>query len=171
MNKPGDVDLAYFEMRGKVKSFTERTDDVANTYTFTEKGKLNTFRGENVRHAFSDVVRDSQKRLTKFTLGEYDCIDTEEITYDSKTGWVSKIKHNGEGEDITTFTYDEKGYLIKKVCEGESWEMGAEEGEKFKQTTTYTYETFDKHGNWTARSVKDGDGTSWRETRIIYYYE
>ena len=49
--------------------------------------------------------------------------------------------------------------------------MGAEEGEKFKQTTTYTYETFDKHGNWTARSVKDGDGTSWRETHIIYYYE
>lgn len=60
LNKPGDVDLAYFEMRGKVKSFTERTDDVANTYTFTEKGKLNTFRGENVRHAFSDVARDSQ---------------------------------------------------------------------------------------------------------------
>lgn len=171
MNKPGDVDLAYFEMRGKVKSFTERTDDVANTYTFTEKGKLNTFRGENVRHAFSDVARDSQKRLTKFTLGEYDCVDTEEITYDSKTGWVSKIKHNGEGEDVTTFTYDEKGYLIKKVCEGESWEMGAEEGEKFKDTTTYTYEKFDKHGNWTARSVKTSDGTNWRETRIIYYYE
>lgn len=32
--------------------------------------------------------------------------------------------------------------------------MGAEEGEKFKDTTTYTYESFDEHGNWTARSAK-----------------
>lgn len=100
------------------------------------------------------MERDAQKRIVKYTEGEFDCVDTEEITYDSKTGWVSKIKHNGEGEDITTFTYDEKGYLIKKVCEGESWEMGAEEGEKFKDTTTYTYESFDEHGNWTARSAK-----------------
>lgn len=37
MNKPGDVDLAYFELRGKVKSFTERNDDNSISYSFTEK--------------------------------------------------------------------------------------------------------------------------------------
>lgn len=171
MNKPGDVDLAYFELRGKVKSFTERNDDNSISYSFTEKGKWNTYNGRSIQNALSDVERDAQKRIIKYTEGEYDCIDSEEITYDSKTGWVSKIKHNGEGEDITTFTYDEKGYLIKKVCEGESWEMGAEEGEKFKDTTTYTYESFDEHGNWTARSAKSSDGRSWKETRRIQYYK
>lgn len=171
MNKPGDVDLAYFELRGKVKSFTERNDDNSISYSFTEKGKWNTYNGRSIQNALSDVERDAQKRIIKYTEGEYDCIDSEEITYDSKTGWVSKIKHNGEGEDITTFTYDEKGYLIKKVCEGESWEMGAEEGEKFKDTTTYTYESFDEYGNWTARSAKSSDGRSWKETRRIKYYE
>lgn len=171
MNKPGDVDLAYFELRGKVKSFTERNDDNSISYSFTEKGKWNTYNGRSIQNALSDVERDAQKRIIKYTEGEFDCVDTEEITYDSKTGWVSKIKHNGEGEDITTFTYDEKGYLIKKVCEGESWEMGAEEGEKFKDTTTYTYESFDEHGNWTARSAKSSDGRSWKETRRIKYYE
>ena len=171
MNKPGDVDLAYFELRGKVKSFTERNDDNSIFYSFTEKGKWNTYNGRSIQNALSDVERDAQKRIIKYTEGEYDCIDSEEITYDSKTGWVSKIKHYGEGEDITTFTYDEKGYLIKKVCEGESWEMGAEEGEKFKDTTTYTYESFDEHGNWTARSAKSSDGRSWKETRRIQYYK
>lgn len=171
LNKPGDVDLAYFELRGKVKSFTERNDDNSISYSFTEKGKWNTYNGRSIQNALSDVERDAQKRIIKYTEGEYDCIDSEEITYDSKTGWVSKIKHNGEGEDITTFTYDEKGYLIKKVCEGESWEMGAEEGEKFKDTTTYTYESFDEHGNWTARSAKSSDGRSWKETRRIQYYK
>lgn len=171
MNKPGDVDLAYFELRGKVKSFTERNDDNSISYSFTEKGKWNTYNGRSIQNALSDVERDAQKRIIKYTEGEFDCIDTEEITYDSKTGWVSKIKHNGEGEDITTFTYDEKGYLIKKVCEGEYWEMGAEEGEKFKDTTTYTYESFDEHGNWTARSAKSSDGRSWKETRRIQYYK
>lgn len=171
VNKPGDVDLAYFELRGKVKSFTERNDDNSISYSFNEKGKWNTYNGRSIQNALSDVERDAQKRIIKYTEGEYDCIDSEEITYDSKTGWVSKIKHNGEGEDITTFTYDEKGYLIKKVCEGESWEMGAEEGEKFKDTTTYTYESFDEHGNWTARSAKSSDGRSWKETRRIQYYK
>lgn len=171
MNKPGDVDLAYFELRGKVKSFKERNDDNSISYSFTEKGKWNTYNGRSIQNALSDVERDAQKRIIKYTEGEYDCIDSEEITYDSKTGWVSKIKHYGEGEDITTFTYDEKGYLVKKVCEGESWEMGAEEGEKFKDTTTYTYESFDEHGNWTARSAKSSDGRSWKETRRIKYYE
>lgn len=171
VDKPGEVDLAYFELRGKVKSFTERNDDNSISYSFTEKGKWNTYNGRSIQNALSDVERDAQKRIIKYTEGEFDCVDTEEITYDSKTGWVSKIKHNGEGEDITTFTYDEKGYLIKKVCEGESWEMGAEEGEKFKDTTTYTYESFDEHGNWTARSAKSSDGRSWKETRRIKYYE
>lgn len=171
MNKPGDVDLAYFELRGKVKSFTERNDDNSISYSFTEKGKWNTYNGRSIQNALSDVERDAQKRIIKYTEGEFDCIDSEEITYDSKTGWVSKVKHNGEGEDVTTFTYDEKGYLIKKVCEGESWEMGAEEGEKFKDTTTYTYESFDEHGNWTARSAKSSDGRSWKETRRIQYYK
>ena len=49
MNKPGDVDLAYFELRGKVKSFTERNDDNSISYSFTEKGKWNTYNGRSIQ--------------------------------------------------------------------------------------------------------------------------
>ncbi len=50
MNKPGDVDLAYFELRGKVKSFTERNDDNSISYSFTEKGKWNTYNGRSIQY-------------------------------------------------------------------------------------------------------------------------
>lgn len=171
VNKPGEVDLAYFELRGKVKSFVESDGENSVSYSFTDKGKWETYRGQSLKNALSDVERDAQKRITKYTEGEFDCIDTEEITYDKNTGWVSQIKHYGEGEDVTKFTYDEKGYIVKKVCEGEYWEMGAEEGEKFKNTTTYTYESFDEQGNWTKRSAKCSDGRNWTETRRLTYFK
>lgn len=169
--KPGDIDLAYHELRGKVKSMRYTKYENTSTYTFSENGKWLTYNGRSLANALSDVKRDSKKRITKYTEGDYDCIDTYNILYNPNTGWVSQLRHEGEGQDITTYTYDDKGNITKAVCTGEYVEMGAEEPEKINDTTTYTYEKFDDQGNWTKRSGKRSDGEHWIETRTITYYQ
>lgn len=165
--KPGAVDLAYFGLRGKVKSFQEN----GLNYTFSEKGKWETYDGRKLGDAFSEIKRDSENRIVHFVDGEFDDMMTVAIFYDGKTGWVSKLERSGGGEDAVTYTYDDKGYLVKEVCKGYLQEMGADEPTPVNTTTTYKYVNFDEHGNWTKREVKNSDGQAWEDVRTIRYYE
>lgn len=170
--KPGAIDLAFFNLRGPVKLVSEKNDSYDNTrrYGFSEKGKWETQDGQKIGNIFTDVKRDSEKRIIEYTEGEYDCIDSYKITYDAKTGWVAKCETSaGDGETTTTYTYDANGYAVKSVTIGEY--LDDEGGSKVNTTTTYTYVEFDDYGNWTKRTVKDSDGSSWTETRKITYYK
>ena len=170
--KPGVIDLAFFNLRGPVKSVSEKNDSYDNTrrYGFSEKGKWETQDGQKIGSIFTDVKRDSEKRIIEYTEGEYDCVDSHKITYDAKTGWLAKCETSADdGETTTTYTYDANGYAVKSVTIGEYLN---DEGEsKVNITTTYTYVEFDNYGNWTKRTAKDSDGSSWTETRKITYYK
>lgn len=170
--KPGAIDLAFFNLRGPVKSVTEKNDSYDDTrrYGFSEKGKWETQNGQKIGSIFTDVKRDGEKRIIEYTEGEYDCIDSYKITYDAKTGWLAKCETSaGDGESTTTYTYDANGYAIKSVTIGEY--ADDEGGSKVNTTTTYTYVSFDDYGNWTKRTAKDSDGSAWTETRKIAYYK
>lgn len=170
--KPGAIDLAFFNLRGPVKSVSEKNDSYDNTrrYGFSKKGKWETQDGQKIGSIFTDVKRDAEKRIIEYTEGEYDCIDSHKITYDAKTGWLAKCETSaGDGESTTTYTYDANGYAVKSVTIGEY--ADDEGGSKVNTTTTYTYVSFDDYGNWTKRTAKDSDGSTWTETRKITYYK
>lgn len=169
--KPGAVDLAYFDLKGRVKSVTLRDRyDTMIQNTFTSKGKWDTTNGAQVGGALTDVKRDAEKRIIEYTEGEYDDIASYKITYDAKTGWVTKCVCDSEGTVTTTLTYNEKGNVTQLKQDGFYQEMGAESETKVNETITYEYVKFDDHGNWTSRTAKSSDGTSWKETRRITYY-
>lgn len=173
-NKPGKTDLAYFGLRGPVKSFTEYRDEtLVYKNTFTENGKWQTIDGKELGRNYSAIKRDSEKRIISFTDGEYDWQSTHNITYDEKTGWVSKLAFNDTDGSSTsiTYTYDENGNVAKEVTDASYIEMGADEPTKRHDTTTYKYEETDKYGNWTKRSAKCSDDSYWTEKRIISYYK
>lgn len=171
-NKPGAVDLACFGLRGPVMSFTEYRDNI-HVYTnrFSEKGKWETMDGKKLSSVYSDIKRDSEKRICGFTDGEFDMVATHIIAYDAKTGWVSKSSYEDSGTVTTTYTYDDNGYVIKEVADGSYTDMGADEPTKVHDVTTFKYESFDKYGNWTKRSAKMSDGSTWVEKRNISYYK
>lgn len=173
-NKPGKADLAYFGLRGPVKSFTEYRDEtLVFKNTFTENGKWQTIDGKKLGDYYSDIKRDSEKRIISFTDGEYDWQSTHNITYDEKTGWVSKLafKDTDGSSTSITYTYDENGNMTKEVTDASYIEMGADEPTKRHDTTTYKNEETDIYGNWTKRSAKCSDDSYWTEKRIISYYK
>lgn len=171
-NKPGLVDLAYFGLRGPVKSFTEFCDGTRTfTYQFTENGKWESRDAKKLSSFCTDVKRDSEKRIIGYQIEENYAYYTYTISYDAKTGWVSKIVCDGSDENkTTTFSYDENGYVIKDVQDGSYTEEGADEPTKEHIVTNYKYESFDKYGNWTKRSIKRSDSGTWVEKRYISYY-
>lgn len=172
-NKPGKADLAYFGLRGAVKSFTEyRHETLVYKNTFTENGKWETIDGNKLGNNYSDIKRDSEKRIVGFTDGEYGSQSTYAITYDEKTGWVTKlsIQDADGGSTAVTYTYDENGNVVKEVTNATYIEMGADEPTKVNTTTTYKIVDTDSHGNWTKRSAKCSDDSYWEEKRTISYY-
>lgn len=172
-NKPGAADLAYFELRGPVKSYTEYSNgEKVHSNGFSENGKWTIGDGNKCSKILTDVKRDAEKRIAGYQAEENFCYNTYTITYDANTGWVSKVALSGsEGDNISTYFYDEKGYLVKKVIDGSYTEMGADEAEKVHDTITYKYETFDQYGNWTKRTAKYSDGTTTVEKRDVVYYK
>lgn len=85
-------------------------------------------------------------------------VTTTTYTYDSQNrfiGWYLKTENWWFSWDIS---YNEQGDVAKIVQEHNG-----------KQTTTsFSYE-YNKHGNWTSRTVVDSYGTI-KSTRVIEYY-
>lgn len=167
----GKGDLAAFELKGSVQSVVVKTEYDKVRYNFDEEGKLISINGVQTNEWYQNVERDEQGRLSAYTEGEYDMVSSFKLVY-GKNGFLEKRITNDMGECVTTYTYNEAGFLTSDHQVGEYTEMGADKPEKVDMKTTYKYTGIDDHGNWTRRETvpaNDTEGPIYEERSIIYY--
>lgn len=168
----GKGDLALFELKGNVQSAVVITAYDKVRYNFDEEGKLISINGVQTNEWYQNVERDEQGRLSAYTEGEYDMVSSFKLVY-GKNGFLEKRIANDMGECVTTYTYNEAGFLTSDHLLGEYTEMGADKPEKVDVKTTYKYTGIDDHGNWTRRETVPADDTEGPvyEARSIMYYD
>lgn len=168
----GKGDLALFELKGNVQSAVVITAYDKVRYNFDEEGKLISINGVQTNEWYQNVERDEQGRLSAYTEGEYDMVSSFKLVY-GKNGFLEKRINNDMGECVTTYTYNEAGFLTSDHLLGEYTEMGADKPEKVDVKTTYKYTGIDDHGNWTRRETVPADDTEGPvyEARSIMYYD
>ena len=167
----GKGDLAAFELKGNVSIAIVRTAYDAVRYNFDKDGKLIAINGVKTNEWYQNVTRDDQGRLSAYTEGEYDMVSSFKLIY-GKNGFLEKRINNDMGECVTTYTYNEAGFLTSDHLVGEYTEMGADKPEKVDIKTTYKYTGIDDHGNWTRRETvpaNDTEGPIYEERSITYY--
>lgn len=143
------TDRNTFNLKGPVKAVYEN----GSTDIFSEFDYDGTLSELNNGSTDWEISRDRKGRLIEFSvIGQ-----GYHFTYNTN-GQLIKLKiWAGAGTDFTrTFTYNSKGQVIKRNWDGD--------------VTTYTYQKFDKYGNWIKRTAKTGR-KSTIETRTITYYE
>lgn len=108
------------------------------------------------------IHRDNSGKLAALEIG---AMAGEYYRYNTK-GQVCEYKCVEETVTVetTTYTYNAKGHIIKSISK-----ISPIYGKKSTSITTYTYQKFDKYGNWTKRTAKTGK-KSKIETRTITYY-
>ncbi|WP_294791739.1 hypothetical protein [Prevotella sp.] len=168
----GKGDLALFELKGNVQSAVVITAYDKVRYNFDKEGKLISINGVQTNEWYQNVERDEQGRLSAYTEGEYDMVSSFKLVY-GKNGFLEKRITNDMGECVTTYTYNEAGFLTSDQLLGEYTEMGADKPEKVDVKTTYKYTGIDDHGNWTRRETVPADDTEGPvyEARSIMYYD
>lgn len=168
----GKGDLALFELKGNVQSAVVITAYDKVRYNFDEEGKLISINGVKTNEWYQNVERDEQGRISAYTEGEYDMVSSFKLVY-GKNGFLEKRITNDMGECVTTYTYNEAGFLTSDHLLGEYTEMGADKPEKVDVKTTYKYTGIDDHGNWTRRETVPADDTEGPvyEARSIMYYD
>lgn len=168
----GKGDLALFELKGNVQSAVVITAYDKVRYNFDEEGKLISINGVQTNEWYQNVERDEQGRISAYTEGEYDMVSSFKLVY-GKNGFLEKRITNDMGECVTTYTYNEAGFLTSDHLLGEYTEMGADKPEKVDVKTTYKYTGIDVHGNWTRRETVPADDTEGPvyEARSIMYYD
>lgn len=168
----GKGDLALFELKGNVQSAVVITAYDKVRYNFDEEGKLISINGVQTNEWYQNVERDEQGRISAYTEGEYDMVSSFKLVY-GKNGFLEKRITNDMGECVTTYTYNEAGFLTSDHLVGEYTEMGADKPEKVDVKTTYKYTGIDDHGNWTRRETVPADDTEGPvyEARSIMYYD
>lgn len=167
----GKGDLALFELKGNVQSAVVITAYDKVRYNFDEEGKLISINGVQTNEWYQNVERDEQGRISAYTEGEYDMVSSFKLVY-GKNGFLEKRITNDMGECVTTYTYNEAGFLTSDHLLGEYTEMGADKPEKVDMKTTYKYTGIDDHGNWTRRETvpaNDTEGPIYEEHSITYY--
>lgn len=168
----GKGDLALFELKGNVQSAVVITAYDKVRYNFDEEGKLISINGVQTNEWYQNVERDEQGRISAYTEGEYDMVLSNKLIY-GKNGFLEKRITNDMGECVTTYTYNEAGFLTSDHQVGEYTEMGADKPEKVDVKNTYKYKGIDDHGNWTRRETVPADDTEEpiRVVRSIIYYD
>lgn len=168
----GKGDLALFELKGNVQSAVVITAYDKVRYNFDEEGKLISINGVQTNEWYQNVERDEQGRISAYTEGEYDMVLSNKLIY-GKNGFLEKRITNDMGECVTTYTYNEAGFLTSDHQVGEYTEMGADKPEKVDVKNTYKYKGIDDHGNWTRRETVPADDTEGPvyEARSIMYYD
>lgn len=168
----GKGDLALFELKGNVQSAVVITAYDKVRYNFDEEGKLISINGVQTNEWYQNVERDEQGRISAYTEGEYDMVSSFKLVY-GKNGFLEKRITNDMGECVTTYTYNEAGFLTSDHLLGEYTEMGADKPEKVDVKTTYKYTGIDDHANWTRRETVPADDTEGPvyEARSIMYYD
>ena len=164
-------DLATFDLKGKVSSCTWTNQGNSYTYSFNAAGRWTGVNGKALSAAQITVERDSKGRISSYSK-EIDCFPfncSYSYTYNT-AGKVATFSDNDpEMGEVTTYSYDTNGRVIKETHKRELTEMGSEETEYETFTYTYTYLASDAKGNWTKRKGTGSNGGSWTETRTIKY--
>lgn len=163
--------LSAFDLKGNVKMCLEKNEmGESRKLEFDNMGKLIKCDGNPAQNIYSKMKFDDNGRLVSAVREEYYSIIETTYEYDSKTGHLIKQKDvDPEGQMVTTYTYDENGFVTKKQEVGEFTEMGAEEPMKLNRTSIYTYPAIDAQGNWTKRQV-ESEGAMITEVRSISYF-
>ena len=104
------------------------------------------------------ICRDKKNRITD--IHDEGGMGGKSFSYNSKGQVIKIIFSAPTSQNIEKYTYNSKGDITKVDCIGK-WDS---------YTTTYSYQKFDKYGNWTKRTAKSKYGTSI-ETRTITYYK
>ena len=147
------TDRNTFNLKGPVKSVIGN-NNCDEYLEFEENGDIIFEEDPNIYWA--NIDRDNKGRIKSKTMDKY--------YYNSK-GLVTQIETSGSGAYvITKFYYNAKGQVIKEVSSGDG-PMG-----RITTTITYTYQKFDKYGNWIKRTAKTGKERTV-QTRTITYYE
>ena len=139
------TDRNTFNLKGPVKSVIGN-NNCDEYLEFEENGDIIFEEDPDIYWAF--IERDNNGRITHYPREEY--------TYNNKGQVIKTLVVGGGQESVTKRYYNAKGQIIKEVTDG--------------RTTTYTYQKFDKYGNWIKRTAKTGR-KSTVETRTITYYE
>lgn len=169
----GCGDLSLFELKSNVKSceWTHGQSTEPVNCDFDEKGVCIMYKSSLLGTvSFSDIERDNNSRMTKYTQGTNGIADHYSIVYDDAGRVTVKNLEMGEGVEVTSYEYNEQGFVSKEQITTRITEMGADEPDEQQVTFEYTYDNVDEHGNWTKRTYKLADGTTVSDTRVITYY-
>ena len=147
------TDRNTFNLKGPVKSVIGN-NNCDEYLEFEENGDIIFEEDPDIYWAF--IERDNKGRITHYP--------SEEYTYNNKGQVIKTLVVGGGQEIVTKRYYNAKGQVIKEVSSGDG-PMG-----RITTTTTYTYQKFDKYGNWTKRTAKNKYGKEV-QTRTITYYE
>lgn len=146
-------DLAYAELKGKVKSVQNENSD--DKIEFDENG--------TIKSGLPRLKRDEDGRVSSWGYDEYF------VTWENGLPKTFTIRESDGGESCTTYIYDTDRRLVKAsiACEYPGSDPFTEE-----RTYTYTSDSFDSCGNWVKRNVVSNQpGVSFEETRHIEYYD
>ena len=146
------TDRNTFNLKGPVKAVIGN-NNYDEYLEFEEDGDIIFEEDPNIYWA--NIDRDNKGRIKSMTMDKY---------YYNSMGLVTQKETSGGGAYvITKFYYNAKGQVIKEVSSGDG-PMG-----RITTTITYTYQKFDKYGNWIKRTAKTGKERTV-QTRTITYY-
>lgn len=157
------TDKAIINVKGAVKSVTEKEDFFELVYAFDANGKMTKYQSTTLTAA--NTKRDSQGRLESITLKEEDEFGevhdaVTRFTYDAQGRLSKKRIENVYGSWAEIYTYNAQGQLVGMET--------AESVEKIK--FKYQYIAFDANGNWTKMIKSDAINGKVTITRKIVYY-
>ena len=145
------TDRNTFGLKGPVKAVQDQFN--GDFWEFEEDGDIIYEEGELY---YECILRDDYGRITQ--IGEW------RFGYNNKGQVIERFGSGGGMSSFTKYYYNTKGLVTKAI--GDECNMY----EEYSFTTTYTYQKFDKYGNWIKRTAKTGR-KSRVETRTITYYE
>ena len=176
-----EADLHLVELMGPVQKCVVGEGDAAVTYQFSREGKMLSSKAAWGEEIFAKPQRDKYGRITRYGDDIPNDMDGE-INYHyvvwrkTAPSYVDAINFSGPVCDVNeNFLYQNaaKPHLVTKKSSAAGGEYCP------ASQTTYTYKTFDKHGNWTQRiavTVTKSKGEPAQTERItenrrITYYE
>lgn len=144
------TDCNTFGLKGPVKAVQDQFN--GDFWEFEEDGDIIYEEGELY---YECILRDDYGRITQ--IGEW------RFGYNNKGQVIERSGSGGGMSSTTKYYYNTKGLVTKAIVD----ECNMYEEDSF--TITYTYQKFDKYGNWTKRTAKTGK-RSTVQTRTITYY-
>ena len=142
------TDRNTFGLKGPVK---EVYNEYGSELSFDKNGKY-------IIADYYQICRDKKNRITD--IHEKGGLSGTSYSYNSTGQMIKEVESAPSSQSIYKYTYNSKGNITKVDCI-EKWDS---------YTTTYTYQKFDKYGNWIKRTAITGKERTI-ETRTITYYK